>query len=156
MKNLIRKSILKIKPYQPEKAREKTFDKDKIKAWLDKSFEDDFWKSVSAKCLGCGICAFVCPACHCFDVVDEASFTNGERRKNWDSCSFSYFTLHTSGHNPRPSQRDRFRNRIMHKFKYYKDKFDVIACTGCGRCARACPVNMNLEDVLELIEKKIA
>jgi len=124
---------------------------DKLKKWLDDNFENDLWKEISQKCLGCGACAFVCPTCHCFDIVDEASFNQGCRIKNWDSCGFGHFTLHTSGHNPRPSQTERFRNRIMHKFKYYPDKFNETACVGCGRCKRACPIKMDLKDILEKI-----
>ena len=137
-----------------EAPKEKAFDKQRIKAWLDGNFENGLWENIALKCLGCGACTFVCPTCHCFDVVDEASYTQGCRRKNWDSCSFANFTLHTSGHNPRPAQKDRFRNRIMHKFKYYQEKFGETACVGCGRCRRACSVNMDLKGILEQIEKR--
>lgn len=112
-----------VKVRQNKTSVKKTLDTKKIKAWLDENFENDFWENISMKCLACGACAFSCPACHCFDIVDEASFGEGTRRKNWDTCSFKNFTLHASGHNPRPAQKMRFRNRIMHKFKYYKDKF---------------------------------
>lgn len=131
-----------------------TLDTTKIKAWLDDNFEHDLWDDIAKKCLGCGACAYICPTCHCFDIVDECAYDSGCRRKNWDSCGFSNFTLHTSGHNPRPAQKERFRNRIMHKFKYYDDKFGTIACVGCGRCKRDCPVGMNLKSILETIERQ--
>ena len=38
----------------------------KIKAWLDEHFEDSAWDGIAVRCVGCGACAFVCPACHCF------------------------------------------------------------------------------------------
>jgi ferredoxin len=102
-------------------------------------------------CLGCAQCAFVCPTCHCFDIVDEQSgSTTGRRAKNWDACQFSLFTKHASGHNPRDNQEKRYRQRISHKFKYYMDKFDEILCTGCGRCARGCPVSL---DILQIVEE---
>ena len=44
----------------------------------------------------------------------------GARRKSWDACGFGKFTHHASGHNPRDVQPQRFRNRVMHKFKYYR------------------------------------
>ena len=74
-------------------------------------------------------CAFLCPACHCFDISDEGTETKGERRKHWDACGFGKFTGHASGHNPRDGQGKRYRNRIMHKFKYYDDKFGQRLCT---------------------------
>ncbi len=73
----------------------------------------------------------------------------GSRRKNWDACGFGKFTNHASGHNPRDVQPKRYRNRIMHKFKYYDDKFGQTLCTGCGRCVRACPVGIDIAAILE-------
>ena len=129
------------------------FDLNKIKGWLDNHFEDPIWSGIAERCAGCGACAFLCPACHCFDIVDEGSETKGERRKHWDACGFSKFTMHASAHNPRDVQPARYRNRIMHKFKYYDDKFGQTLCTGCGRCVRACPVGVDIAAVLGAIMK---
>jgi formate hydrogenlyase subunit 6/NADH:ubiquinone oxidoreductase subunit I len=126
----------------------------KIKGWLDHNFESDFWKEIAARCVGCGACAFICPACHCFDINDEGTEGKGCRRKHWDACGFAKFTNHASGHNPRDVQPQRYRNRIMHKFKYYDDKFGKTLCTGCGRCIRACPVGIDIAAILEDIQKQ--
>lgn len=131
----------------------KKFDIKRIKPWLDEHFEDDFWKQMSLKCVGCGTCTFLCPTCHCFDLVDETCLGEGVRRKNWDSCQFSLFTLHASGHNPRKTQSERYRQRIMHKFKYYDEKFGKTLCVGCGRCVRSCPVGHSLLDYLTEIDR---
>lgn len=129
-------------------------DLEKIRGWLDKNFESDFWKEVAERCVGCGACAFICPACHCFDINDEGSEGKGTRRKHWDACGFGKFTNHASGHNPRDVQPQRYRNRVMHKFKYYNDKFGQTLCTGCGRCVRACPVGIDIAAIVEIISKK--
>jgi len=129
-------------------------DLDKVKAWLDGHFEDPYWETIAARCAGCGVCAFVCPACHCFDIVDEGTAAKGSRRKSWDACGFWKFTHHASGHNPRDLQPKRYRNRIMHKFKYYGDKFGQTLCTGCGRCIRACPVGIDIASVVSEIHRK--
>ena len=131
------------------------FDIEKAAKWLAKSenFDNPLWTQISQRCIGCGACTFLCPTCHCFDIQDEADTYRGMRRKNWDSCSFAIFTLHTSGHNPRANQASRWRQRIMHKFNYYPEKFSVNACTGCGRCSRKCPVDMGIVETLREISK---
>jgi len=116
---------------------------------LEGMYEDPFWDALHEKCLGCGVCAYVCPTCHCFDVLDETEGCRGRRVRIWDTCQFALFTLHASGHNPRTSGRERMRQRIMHKFRYFVDNYGEIACVGCGRCIRNCPVNMDLRQILE-------
>jgi sulfhydrogenase subunit beta (sulfur reductase) len=124
-----------------------------IKPILDVSFEHPFWNTIYQKCLACGTCTFLCPTCHCFDISDEMKYDDGRRLRNWDSCMFPLFTKETSGHNPRISQKERWRQRTMHKFKYYVDNFDAIACVGCGRCVMSCPVNIDIRKIVEDISK---
>ena len=139
-------------PEKEKVAQTREFDYKNIKNWLDNNFANNFWDTAGELCMGCAQCAFVCPTCHCFDIVDENCGLNcGRRAKNWDSCQFSLFTKHTSGHNPRDNQNKRYRQRIMHKFKYYNDKFDEILCTGCGRCSRGCEAGIDIAGILEEI-----
>ncbi|MFZ5595663.1 MAG: 4Fe-4S dicluster domain-containing protein [Bacillota bacterium] len=125
---------------------------DGLKAKLDVNFYDPIWDSIHEKCLGCAACTYSCPTCHCFDIVDEAVDCNGCRVRNWDSCMFPLFTLHTSGHNPRTSGKERMRQRVMHKFKYFIDRYNATACVGCGRCIKNCPVNLDIRQVLSDIQ----
>jgi len=127
------------------------FTKEQIYKNLAKVFDNPVWKAQSERCLGCGACAFVCPTCACFDIQEDAHGNHGRRVRCWDSCGFSLFTQHTSGHNPRPTQATRWRQRIMHKFSYMPDRLNIYGCTGCGRCSRACPVDMNIAEHLTSI-----
>jgi sulfhydrogenase subunit beta (sulfur reductase) len=129
------------------------FKNEKIRKKLEKFFESEQWVEQSLKCLGCGACAYVCPTCACFDIQDESHGKSGLRVRCWDSCGFSLFTLHTSGHNPRGVQSERWRQRIMHKFSYMPDRLSVFGCTGCGRCSRACPADMNILEHLISIQE---
>ena len=124
-----------------------------VKPILDTHFEDPFWNTLHQKCLACGTCTYLCPTCHCFDISDEVKRDDGVRIRNWDSCMFPMFTKETSGHNPRSSQKERWRQRVMHKFRYYPDNFQAIACVGCGRCVMACPVNLDIRKVVTDIAK---
>ncbi|MEP0844089.1 MAG: 4Fe-4S dicluster domain-containing protein, partial [Phycisphaerae bacterium] len=122
-----------------------------LRSALARRFDDPFWERAARSCLACGTCAYVCPTCHCFDLQDEMVGSRGLRQKNWDACAFPLFTLHTSGHNPRPDQASRWRQRLSHKFRYYPEKFGRVLCTGCGRCLRLCPAGMDmLADLQEL------
>jgi len=126
------------------------FDIAKLQAKLPGLFEKiELWKDQAMRCVGCGACAFSCPACVCFDLQDESDKKGGKRLRCWDSCGFSFFTMHTSGHNPRHIQAERWRQRVMHKFSYYKERFGGILCVGCGRCSRNCPADMNLSEHLK-------
>jgi len=128
---------------------------EKIRRWLESHFDDPVWKHIAMRCHGCGACAFVCPACHCFDIVDEPEgFDRGSRRRSWDACQPVLFTLHGSGHNPRKDQAARFRQRIMHKFRIYPERFGDILCTGCGRCIRHCAAGVDLVEILAEIGRK--
>lgn len=131
------------------------FDLEACRRWLEnpEHFEHPFWKEISIQCVGCGTCTFLCPTCHCFDIQDEGDTYSGVRRKNWDSCSFALFTMHTSGHNPRATQSSRWRQRIMHKFNYFPSKFGRNSCSGCGRCSRSCPVDMGITETLQEITR---
>jgi ferredoxin len=115
---------------------------------LGKIFESDYWDEISRKCLGCGICTYLCPTCYCFDITDEKQGRKGVRVCTWDSCMYSEYTVHASGYNPRPARLNRLRNRVYHKFKYYPDLYKEFGCVGCGRCIRHCPVNIDIIDIV--------
>lgn len=143
-KAIAEKAAQEIKSHIPAKA---------VKPILDVNFEHPFWNTIHQKCLACGTCTYLCPTCHCFDISDEVKSNDGVRLRNWDSCMFPLFTKETSGHNPRTTQKERWRQRAMHKFKYFVDNFNAIACVGCGRCVMYCPVNIDIRKIVEDISK---
>jgi ferredoxin len=131
---------------------ERSVDLEAVQQFLADGYESPVWQA-SLRCLGCGACAYGCPTCHCFDIVDERSPGGGRRVRNWDSCQFAQFTLHASGHNPRSVQPERQRQRIYHKFRIYPQKFGATLCTGCGNCTRRCPVHLGVRPLLEAIPR---
>jgi formate hydrogenlyase subunit 6/NADH:ubiquinone oxidoreductase subunit I len=133
----------------------KTFSSTEISERLTGSFDNPIWKDASLRCIGCGTCAYACPVCSCFDIQDEGTNKKGDRLRCWDSCGFSLFTLHTSGHNPRSTQSERWRQRVMHKFSYMPEQSGMLGCVGCGRCSMSCPADMNLKEQLLEIAAKV-
>jgi len=131
----------------------RSLDHEGIPEKLPSLYDHPFWEQFSDRCLSCGICTFLCPTCHCFDIQDEVEVFDGRRARMWDSCMFPEYTVHTSGHNPRPTRKERTRNRVSHKYSYFRERFDVIACVGCGRCINYCPVNIDLLDILEKVKQ---
>ena len=118
---------------------------------LETLFDDPIWDDITESCLGCGICTYLCPTCHCFDILDETGQSTGERIRIWDSCQFPLFTHQASGVNPRPSAKERFRQRIMHKLCYLPQNGNLSGCVGCGRCVTECPVNLDIREVIQKI-----
>ncbi|KJS10841.1 MAG: hypothetical protein VR67_16215 [Peptococcaceae bacterium BRH_c8a] len=125
-----------------------------VKDFLDRQFELPYWEQIASRCLGCGICTYICPTCHCFDIFDVTrGKPDGNRYRCWDSCMFADFTGMAGGHNPRPTQKERVRNRFMHKLKYHLDRYEIGGCVGCGRCVEKCPVNLDIRQIINDINK---
>jgi len=123
--------------------------KEDIIKHLEDLYEDPMWEEVSKKCIRCGACTFLCPTCHCFDVIDEnIDKHKGRRVRIWDTCQFPLFTFHGSGHNPRDKKNMRTRQRLYHKFSYYIKNYDLCGCVGCGRCIQSCPCNSDIRETL--------
>jgi len=119
-------------------------------ALLDAFNDMDFWRDQSDKCLSCGACTFLCPTCYCFSITDEPAGLNGRRMRSWDACMHFQFTLEASGHNPRPTKAHRLKNRVGHKFSYYPTLHEgLIACCGCGRCIKSCPVSVDIREIVQ-------
>lgn len=148
----IKEDVITFFENKKKEVREKIKEKIEIQNIPEKLktlFDDKIWHKISLRCIGCGICTYLCPTCYCFDIRDEGMTKEGCRFRCWDSCQFPEFTLHASGHNPRPTKKERQRQRYFHKLSYYYDRYKDIACVGCGRCVRYCPVNIDIREVLK-------
>lgn len=115
-------------------------------------FEHPSWEDLSKACLGCGSCTFICPTCQCYDIREYDNGKGIQRYRCWDSCMYHDFTMMAHG-TPRPTQKERFRQRFMHKLVYHPSNHDgVYACVGCGRCVKKCPINMNIIKVIQTLK----
>lgn len=112
-------------------------------------FNSPKWDELYKACLGCGTCTFICPTCQCYDIKDYNAGSGVKRFRCWDSCMYSDFTLMAHG-NIRNTQKERFRQRFMHKLVYFPANNDgMFSCVGCGRCVNKCPSNLNILKVIK-------
>jgi len=116
------------------------------------------WEEIGHRCLECGGCTYVCPACTCFTVTDRP-VGNGEieRVRLWDSCALGGFTRMAGGHNPRRAVHDRRNRRFFRKLAHYFIQRELsMACVGCGRCAAVCHGDVGMPSVVEMIRRATA
>lgn len=119
-----------------------------------KIFHSDKWAGLSESCLGCGTCTFVCPTCQCYDIQEFNDGQTVRRFRCWDSCMYKDFTQMSAGQ-PRPTQKEPFRQRFMHKLVYFPDNNDgLFGCVGCGRCLKRCPIHMNIVKVAKALKEE--
>lgn len=116
--------------------------------------DKEFWEKAAAKCISCGVCTFFCPTCYCFDITDNKRKGEIRRQRCWDSCQFSVYTQ-MPAENPRNEKWRRVRQKVCHKYEFYPMNYETIACTGCGRCIRLCPVNWDITKVINSIPDKV-
>ena len=55
------------------------------------------------------------------------------------------------GHNFREKKAARVRHRMMRKGRYIKQVHALGGCTGCGRCERACLVNITIPGTINAL-----
>jgi len=149
-----KKDLKKIQANSEKQIKRQIKDIKKIPKKLKGMFDTPFWDKESLSCIQCGICTYLCPTCHCFDINDEVASSaplKGKRVRTWDNCQFPDFTMHSSGHNPRPDKASRLRQRILHKFQYFVELYENFQCVGCGRCISKCPVGIDIIEVLDKV-----
>ncbi len=116
------------------------------------------WEEIGRRCLECGGCTYVCPACTCFTVSDRTVGPNEvDRVRIWDSCALGGFTRMAGGFNPRRAVHDRRNRRFFRKLAHYFIQRELsMACVGCGRCAAVCHGDVGMPSVVEMIRREAA
>lgn len=140
--------------------------KDKTTSWFSATVRymsqgdvlEKTWEEIGNRCLECGGCTYVCPACTCFTVSDRQVGPNEvERVRLWDACALSGFTRMAGGHNPRKAVHDRRNRRFFRKLAHYFIQRELsMACVGCGRCAAVCHGDIGMPSVVEAIRRATA
>lgn len=114
----------------------------------------EYWDRVADRCLHCNICAFVCPTCYCFDTFDMVKEGKVERIRSWYTCQSPNFDK-IDGYVSDASKGMRMRHRFYHKLPIFPEQLGsgYAACTGCGRCVTACPVNIDIREIMDDVLK---
>jgi len=128
--------------------------KDSIQKAFKSKFDSTLWEEVSKTCVECGACNMICPACHCFILMDQNKVDGFERLRMWDSCLLMSFARVAGGANPRKLLAQRMRNRFDKKFNFFQDTIGRFGCTGCGRCIEACPGKIDIREVLSKLQAR--
>ena len=117
---------------------------------FEMEYESGIWAELGGKCLSCGSCSMVCPTCYCYDVTDEVELgaRDGARSRTWDSCLFLSHALVAGGENFRKPRAARIKFRYYHKQRGFVAEYGRPSCVGCGRCITACPVKIDISEVI--------
>ncbi len=122
---------------------------------FEMEYQSEIWDELGEKCLSCGSCSMVCPTCYCYDVADDVELGSraGKRTRLWDSCLFASHALVGSGENFRGSRSSRIKYRFYHKQRGFVAEYGRPSCVGCGRCVSACPVHIDVVQVIDRLRR---
>jgi sulfhydrogenase subunit beta (sulfur reductase) len=124
---------------------------------ISKLYNHPAWKEGADRCLSCAACTSLCPTCYCHEVKDDVKIDdlkNGDRIREWSSCMLKSFTRVAGDHVFREPRIDRFKHRIYHQLQYFKERYDVEMCVGCGRCITHCPTSIDFVDLINKMGKQ--
>ena len=120
--------------------------------------DDPAWQRFSCDCVECAACTNICPTCHCFYLYDQVLGPEQfERMRTWDSCLLGTYHRMAGGPGmkltPRPTLSSRLANRVLHKFVYSPQQYDLLGCVGCGRCVDGCLGDIDIRRVVQELGK---
>ena len=148
---------LEIKKYPAEEnpGKKMLLDPELLANAVEWSKDHKVWNELAGKCLGCGICTYVCPLCHCFSMEDRVSLDDNEctRCRQWDACTLPEFAKVAGNHNFHKTIKERYYNWFYHKFVRAYKEYGKAQCVACGSCGKNCPAGIKIGEVLkEIVE----
>ncbi len=143
-----------MKPRPIERPQNK-FSKNLYSAMEKRETLTDFWTHIANNCFGCGSCSVVCPLCFCFrQNYENDTKGNSDEKICWDSCFNKEFSEIQNRFDLRPTNTDRLYNWYHHKLVRGPLELGSPLCTGCGRCIKACPANLDQKSIMKSLEEK--
>ena len=138
----------------------------KLEVSIDNFYDDfmalydnnEFWEEMAKNCFSCGSCNLVCPTCFCFNVKDDIKLNmkTSIKKREWDSCMIPEYGLVAGGHNFRPTNANRLKQRYQCKIRTFMDKYGTFACVGCGRCIETCLAKINIVEDINSVKKEVS
>lgn len=135
---------------------------------VEERCQSDVFDEQARTCVECQACTRVCPTCHCFYLYDtrqqeylgsptHKSALGGPfaKMKMWDSCLRIGHAAVAGGANPRRLLGDRLRHRFLHKFVYFRERYGMDMCVGCGRCVDAEAGAIDIRTVLQSLNDEL-
>ena len=150
---LLPKNLAEYKGAVPTPPKLQTVPTEEVIPAMRELFNNPYWERLADRCLHCNICAYVCHTCYCFDVRDYPDKGNIERVRSWESCQSPGFGRTAGGDNPLATKGARLRQRFYHKLLYFPEQFQDVACVGCGRCVKSCPVNIDIREIISDLQQ---
>ena len=146
----VKKPRIRRYPAKSTPLKEMLLDSELLAEAVTWSWGHKIWDELAKKCLGCGICTYLCPLCYCFSIEDRVSLdsTEGTRCRQWDACTLPGFAKIAGGHNFHRSIKERYYNWFYHKFVRAYKEYGKAQCVACGRCQKYCPAGIDIEKVL--------
>jgi ferredoxin len=122
---------------------------------VESNYESDVFDQEAKTCIECQACTRICPTCHCFYLYDTSQKDYFAKMKMWDSCMRMAYAEVAGGANPHQMLGDRIKHRLMHKFVYFLERYDLNMCIGCGRCIDAEAGGVDLRVVLKKLNDEL-